>query len=114
MPILSTTDTTVELRCAACGRERHVPIDQLKPHTREGSTVIELPPCACGAVEVLLPSSGKLEHPSPGSAGHIHQLRVNELGARVTNTPLDEHTLGELQRWLRSGSATETPSPASK
>ena len=100
MPILQRTDKSFEQECAACGAHRTVANGDVAVRTRDGYSVLELPPCPCGAVEVLLPSLDDAEHPRPGGEGHLHQLAVDELATRVCNAKLGPKRSAELTLWL--------------
>jgi len=103
MPITSRTETSIEQTCAACGAHRTIAITDIVARTRGDYSSLELPPCVCGAVEVLLPRAGDDEHPLQGSAAHLHQLVVDEVASRVCKRQLTHKLLDELARWLPPG-----------
>ena len=103
MPITSRTETSVEQTCAACGAHRTVAIADIVARTRGDYSSLEMPPCSCGAVEVLLPRPGDDEHPLQGGAAHLHQLVVDEVASRVCKRRLSKKLADELARWLPPG-----------
>ena len=103
MPITSRTETSLEQTCAACEADRTVAIADIVARTRGDYSSLELPPCACGAVELLLPRVGDDEHPLQGSAAHLHQLVVDEVASRVCKRGLGKKVTDELARWLPPG-----------
>ncbi len=110
MPITNRTETSFEQVCAACGAHRTVANADVVVRTRGDYSTLELPPCVCGAVEVLLPRPSDEEHVLPGSGAHLHQLAVDELASRVCKRHLGPKATDELARWLPPGAALPTRS----
>jgi hypothetical protein len=100
MPILDRTESSFTQVCAACGASRTVPNTSVIVRKRDDYAVLELPPCACGAIEVLLPSIDEAEHSRPGSDGHLHQLAVDELSTRVRGHSPTNRQAEAIARWL--------------
>ena len=100
MPIVERTERSFTQVCALCGATRVVENASVAVRTRGDYSVLELPPCACGAVELLLPTSDEAEHPRPGSDGHLHQLAVDELAARVCDRAPTTKQADAITRWL--------------
>jgi len=109
MPIVERTERSFTQVCAACGATRVVENESVIVRTRDDYSVLELPPCPCGAVEMLLPTSDDVEHPRPGSDGHLHQLAVDELAARVCERAPTTKQAGAIARWLPPGARLATP-----
>lgn len=109
MPIVDRSETSFTQVCAACGAPRTVPNESVVVRTRDNYAALELPPCACGAIEVLLPSLGDAEHPRPGSDGHLHQLAVDELAARVLLQAPTTRQADAIHRWLAPDAKLSVP-----
>jgi hypothetical protein len=109
MPISERAESTITQVCAVCGAARTVANESVVVRRRDGYAALELPPCGCGAVEVLLPSVDEAEHPRPGSQGHLHQLAVDELAVRVAGlAPTREH-VEALATWLPPDAKLDAP-----
>jgi len=89
MSIHEVTDTDVLQRCAGCGDEHRVLIDDLEVGVARDdqvdSLLVPMPPCAaCGSSEFLVRApDNEPEHPSPGSFGHRHRMLVDHLHAEL-------------------------------
>lgn len=89
MSIHEVTDTDVLQRCAGCGDERRVLIDDLEVGVAREDQVdpllVPMPPCAaCGSSEFLVRApDNEPEYPSPGAFGHLHRMLVDHLHAEL-------------------------------
>lgn len=87
MAIYEITATEVVQRCATCGQENRIPLEDLEAGVSipngppPDPSHIQLPPCPrCKSQEYLIRSTdGDPEHPAPGSFGHLHRLMVDHL-----------------------------------
>ena len=89
MSIHEVTDTDVLQRCAGCGDEHRVLIDDLEVGVARDDQVdpllVPMPPCAaCGSSEFLARApDNEPEYPSPGAFGHLHRMLVDHLHAEL-------------------------------
>lgn len=89
MAIQEITETEIVQRCAVCDGENRVSVGDLavgiERDDQAEDGVIQMPECPrCHAREFLLRSPGEeQEHPSPGSAGALHRLLVDELHSEL-------------------------------
>jgi hypothetical protein len=130
MPLQEVNETDVLQRCAKCSSLNLIALDSLVIGVqREGlvdGRIVLIPPCpSCSSSEFLVRTPDEeLEHPAPGSFGHLHRLLVDHVHARLVRMgrvipSLQSHpvehliakTLAEttLERWFPSGLKLASP-----
>ncbi len=110
MPILSLDKTSLERKCAACGRTENVRVDALVLGAAVGPKplpdLIVLPACSCGAIEQLRRTWDETPAGFAKSEHEEHRRAVNALAEELRSTGKSH----QLTRALHNAETKKPPS----